>query len=113
MPTNHRPERTAIIPGMLGDSPHRPRAATLQRNVETTDNILVNLARAKHPTVAWWWGVRTIDGIKSAWCYLCDQVIVQGALNVGITEAQQGEVDAHKREHWQDAKAAATDKAPF
>jgi len=113
MAGDRRPERTGIIPGMLGNSPHRPRAATLQRQLNTADDVLVNLARRKRPTVAWWWGVRKHDGVMCAWCYLCDRVIVDGALNVDITEAQADAIDEHKRTHWQDAMAALTDPEGF
>lgn len=106
MGKDRRPERTSIIPQMLGDSPHRPRAATLQRTLTTTDDVLVNLARRQHPTVAWWWGVRKHEGVMCAWCYVCNTKIVDGALNVGITEAQTDAIEAHKREHWQDAMQA-------
>lgn len=102
-----------VIPQMLGNSPHKPRAATLQRKIESVDDALVTLARAQHPTVAWWWGVRTIAGIKCAWCYVCNEVIVEGALNVGITEAQSDEIDEHKRGHWQDALPVMEDRPPF
>lgn len=102
MARDRRPERTMVIPAMLGDSPHKPRAAQLQRTVLSSDDTLVGLARSRHPTVAWWWGVRKHDGVMCAWCYLCDRVIVEGALNVGITEAQVDAVDRHRAEHWQD-----------
>lgn len=89
---------------MLSGGSHSPRAAQLQRQREPLDQVLTELARQQHPTVAWWWGVRKHRGTTCAWCYVCNTVIVVGALNVGITEAQQGDIDAHRTEHWQDVR---------
>lgn len=113
MSRDRLPERTSIIPGMLGNPVYSPRAAQLQRSTDTTDGTLTELARNRHPTVAWWWGVRKVDGITSAVCYICDEPIVQGALNVDITEAQRDEVDAHRRVHWQDVMQAIGKDAGF
>lgn len=95
-----------VIPQMLGNSAHRPRAATLQRRVETVDDVLVGLARAQHVTVAWWWGIRKPDGVMCAWCYVCNEKIIDGALSTGITEAQMDAIELHKQGHWQDAQQA-------
>lgn len=72
----------------------------------TPDGALTDIARGRGHTVMWWWGIRKIDGLTWAVCYVCDQPIVQGALNVGITEAQSAAIDAHRAEHWQDLSRA-------
>lgn len=96
------PEQTSIIPGFLGGSAYSPRAAKLQRTVGTPDGVLTDLARGHGHTVMWWWGIRKIDGLTWAFCYVCNTPIVQGALNVGITDAQSAEIDNHRAGHWQD-----------
>lgn len=71
----------------------------------TPDTALTNLARGRSHNVMWWWGIRKINGLTWAYCYVCDQPIVQGALNVGITDAQSTAIDNHRAEHWQDMRA--------
>lgn len=56
--------------------------------------------------VGWWFGVRRTDGVMGAYCYVCDSVIVAGALNVGITDAQRSAVNEHRAGHWGEIRAA-------
>jgi len=37
--------------------------------------LLTGIARENHPTIAWWWGRRTVDGIGQVYCYICDAPI--------------------------------------
>lgn len=100
------PEQTGVIPGMLGGSPYAPRAALLQRRTGTPDEALTALARGRGHNVMWWWGIRKVEGDMSAYCYVCDGVIVRGALNTGITEAQSDAIENHRMGHWQDTQQA-------
>lgn len=82
-----------------------PLARRLSANLATADRVLTNLVRERGKLVAWWWGVRKVDGTTCAWCYVCEQVIVNAALNVGMTTDAWGKIEAHRAEHWAEIKA--------
>lgn len=93
------------IPGMTPDGKPRSRAAGLQRSITDADNVLTTLAHRRGKIVAWWWGVRKVDGVTCGLCYVCDQIITEGALNLGITSDQMDAIDRHRADHWKDIKA--------
>jgi hypothetical protein len=113
MARDRRPEQSGIIPQMLGNGPHSPRAAQLQSATNEADRQLIALARRRSPTVAWWWGVRKTEGTTGAFCYICRTVIVAGALNLGITSEQSAAIDQHRAEHWQDTRQANIEEFGF
>lgn len=82
------------------------RAAALQTDVTSADQTLVNLARQTRPLVGWWWGVRRTDGVMGAYCYVCGTVICNGALNVGISAAQQAQISEHRAGHYGEIRKA-------
>lgn len=90
------------IPGVLGMADSLPRAARLQLSVSDADSRLTSLARERGRLVAWWWGVRKIDGVMCAYCYVCDTVIVTGSLNVAISVGAQNVIEEHRTSHWSD-----------
>lgn len=100
------PEQTGIIPEMLGHNEYAPRAAMLQKQTGGADQELLALARRKLHNVMWWWGIRKIQGVMSAYCYVCDEVICRGALSTGITSAQTDAIDLHRASHWERVQQA-------
>jgi hypothetical protein len=77
----------------------------VQRSVDQADTDLVAIARRARPLIAWWWGVRTVDGAKCAWCYVCDRRIVLAALNTHVSADALDAIDAHRAGHWSDVRA--------
>lgn len=92
------------IPNTAPMASREPLAKRLSANLATADGVLTNLVRERGKLVAWWWGVRKVDGSTCAWCYVCEQVIVQAALNVGMTAAAWDRIEAHRTEHWHEIK---------
>lgn len=96
-------------------------AVRSQLEVYNWESDLVAQARAKHPTVAWWWGGRITEwralakgantpgarpdkSVKyptkyGAFCYVCDTLIVTWARNFPMTERAKNAVEAHKQHH--------------
>jgi hypothetical protein len=99
------------IPGTESAWPGTPRASTLQKTVTTADGILTNLARANGHNVLWWWGIRRKPRRMCAYCYVCDTIITLGAFNVGISDEQSAEIDAHRSKHWEEVSRARTTEA--
>jgi hypothetical protein len=87
-----------------------PAAKRLSVTLATADQVLTNLVRERGALVAWWWGVRKVEGSTCAWCYVCGDVIVYAALNVGMTPAAWDRIEAHRTKHWSDIKSARTRK---
>jgi hypothetical protein len=102
------PEQTGIIPEMLGRGEYTPRAAMLQKQTGGPDQELLALARRNLPNVMWWWGIRKVQGVMSAYCYVCSEVICRGALSTGITSAQTDAIDLHRASHWEQVRQART-----
>lgn len=85
--------------------PNREPAAQRQQLTSADwDLILVDLARVNHPTVAWWWGTRRIEGGPGAYCYICSEFIVTFDTSYAMTAKARRDVDAHRAQHWPDAK---------
>lgn len=76
-----------------------PQAARWQRLTDWADYILNDYARVGHPTVAWWWGGRIVDGTFGAWCYICERHIATWARTWPITVAATTAVLGHRSAH--------------
>lgn len=76
-----------------------PQAARWQRLTSGADYVLTDYARVGHPTVAWWWGGRLVDGTFGAWCYLCESHIATWARAWPITVAATAAVLGHRSAH--------------
>ena len=87
-------------------APRKPRAATLQPTVSAADNVLTSIARKRGHNVLWWWGIRRKPRRMCAFCYVCDHIIITGALNAGITNEQAQAIDAHRLTHWEEVAHA-------
>lgn len=76
-----------------------PVARRIQAHTSSFDRLLLEMAREKHPTVAWWWGVRPQNGARLAKCYICDEEITRWWSSVrtpfGVVEL----IKHHRRDH--------------
>lgn len=81
-----------------------PRAQREQASSGEYDQLMTNLARQNHPTVAWWWGFRrhALDG-HVAVCYVCDQTITAVRPN-GLTGDHRAAILDHRATHWADMR---------
>lgn len=87
------------------DGQQLPRAGRVQRSVNQADHDMTAIARANGRLVAWWWGIRKIDGVMSATCYVCGATIDQGAFNVTVGPSTLDLIDEHRAGHWRDVQA--------
>lgn len=76
-----------------------PKAKRDQAATQEWEGLLLNAARERHPAAQWWHGYRKVDGVMSDVCYVCDRVIVAGAVNVIVTVSTQAAVSEHKFAH--------------
>lgn len=67
-----------------------------QGAVDLLDLVLADRARLRHPGVRWWWGERSADGRRGAWCYLCDRFITPGTVRAPLTRAAQAAILEHR-----------------
>lgn len=72
------------------------------------DAPLFMRAHRRHPRVAWWWGRRTVDGVGSAVCYVCDNVMVQWSNPRIIPADLFGAVEQHRNDHLREMDAEST-----
>lgn len=80
------------------------RAQREQATTTEWDVRLIALARRKRPTVAFWWGVRKLDGSTWAYCYCCDARITTVSDREGISQAKRDTILAHRADHYLDVK---------
>lgn len=74
-------------------------AARVQDVYDGTDDVLDQLARARHRSVVHWWG-RRIEGAKArATCYICDTYIAQWDSRWPPTHSAVAKIQRHRREH--------------
>lgn len=64
------------------------------------DTDLWNLAKIISPSVAWWWGVKSGDGVRGAWCHLCGFLIHSYDVGRGVTRPVRLSVMHHRFEHY-------------
>lgn len=69
---------------------------------------LMRLARANHPTVAWWHGRRMTPAAFGAYCYVCNSLIVSWSRRWPITNKAKGEIETHKMFHRAEMVSART-----
>lgn len=67
--------------------------------------LLLYRARGEHPTVAWWWGRRMVDGAQVAWCYVCDRAITPWIGTLATWPAVMPVIDAHRIGHLAEMRA--------
>lgn len=90
------------IPGIEVRTVKLPKAATLQLVTDERDAKLTAVARANNNRVLWWWGVRKIDGLTGAVCYVCGQPIATWSHRFAMTEQAKRAVHDHRMSHWRD-----------
>lgn len=73
-----------------------PRAARLQVELVALDLRLQAVARERHPTARWWWGVRERDHGRGAWCYLCERMVQTWDTRYPLTGAARAAIVAHR-----------------
>lgn len=90
-----------------------PVARRIQAHTSSFDRLLLDMARDKHPTVAWWWGVRPEAGARLAKCYICDETITSWWSSTRVPFGVVELIKHHRRDHI-DAimMQAATTSAP-
>lgn len=80
-----------------------PRAQREQATSGEWDTLMVNLAREKHPTIAWWWGYRhPATGGHFAVCYICEEEMTTVRPAGGLTDAQRRAILDHRAGHYTD-----------
>ncbi len=85
----------------------RGRPSKAERDQLTADEldvILVDLARANNRLVAWWWGTRARDERSGAFCYICDDWIVNYSRNWPVTLEAKKAIHAHRAVHLADVQ---------
>lgn len=82
----------------------RPQAEIAQLAVHPSESKLVDIARRRHPTVAWWHGFRRVDGQFGAWCYLCEGFVATWARRYPITGRAKQLIDVHRIMHLADLR---------
>jgi hypothetical protein len=87
------------IPNVMGRNPRKSSAELMQRTSDEWDAELFALARTQHRTIAWWWGLRTIDGMHMAFCYVCDACIIRCSPARYISTAATDAIDSHRTQH--------------
>lgn len=64
------------------------------------DADLWNMAKIISPSVTWWWGVKSADGVRGAWCHLCSILIHSYDVGRGVTRPVRLSVMHHRFEHY-------------
>ncbi len=77
-----------------------PKAAREQLEVLPWETALTDMARRRHPTIAWWNGYRQTKEGKGTFCYVCDRMIVLWTRKFPITRTAAKAIDEHKFAHW-------------
>lgn len=77
---------------------HSTNAARIIDN-DPVGMLLTGVARETHPTVAWWWGRRTIDGVGQVYCYICDDTICPWSGTIGRFDAVSRAIAEHRVTH--------------
>ncbi len=80
-------------------APSQPVAQRIQAHSSSFDRLLLEQARERHPTVAWWWGIRPKDNRRQALCYVCDVVMIVWSGGAHAPTAVVTVIRAHRRHH--------------
>ncbi len=80
-------------------APMPPVAQRIQGAVSSFDRLLLELARRKHPTVAWWWGIRPRQSQRHAQCYVCDEIMSSWSSGAQVPGKVVHDIKGHKRDH--------------
>lgn len=96
-----------------GTTPAVPLARREQWYANAYDAALWQQASEANPRISWWWGVRSDQAPRGAWCHLCRNMIHGYDVGRGMTGRARKAVMAHRLEHIKDliAADAATKKA--
>lgn len=82
---------------MSGGGPRAlPAAGREQPITSVLDAVLLEHARRRRATIAWWWGKRGYDRAYGAYCYLCDTMIVTWARRWPMTDKARAAVMQHR-----------------
>jgi hypothetical protein len=57
-------------------------------------------AKALNPAVTWWWGVRSQDRARGAWCHLCSALIHSYDVGRGVTRPVRLAIMNHRFDHY-------------
>lgn len=74
-------------------------AESMQLVVDKEDAHILELARANHQLIAWWWGRRQTSENHGAYCYVCDAVVASWDPRWPMTEAAKRKVQDHREYH--------------
>lgn len=90
-----------------------PVARRIQAHSSSFDRLLLDLARDKHPSVVWWWGVRPDKSQRLAKCYVCDEIMADWWSSTKTPESVVALIKMHRRDHIDQLMIqAATAEAP-
>lgn len=85
-------------------------STTVARKIDWTPQgaALTDLARVNHPTVSWWWGRRTVDGVGTIVCYICDSEICPWGGQQRTWDAAHERIRIHEKTHSDELRAETT-----
>lgn len=84
-----------------------PLARREQWYATELDAILWHRAMEARPQIAWWWGVRSDNTPRGAFCYVCEQMIHGYDVGRGLTRRARAAVMLHRLTHINEMTATA------